>query len=153
MVKWPLGEKGKGIGLRSRHQRAPRTRVHCDYPNAFQLIELDTVTSRVRVYYRRWQDGEWIADLTAYKATNKGIGTFPLRVFKKATRRKKPKRKVGKGSKGSKDPSASGTISGTLLWARTLPRLPITRSAIIEMVQVLNSVRNKAYKYLRRENT
>jgi predicted MPP superfamily phosphohydrolase len=120
-----------------------------DYPNAFQLIELDTVASRVRVYYRRWQDGEWIADLTAYKATNKGIGTFLLRVFKKTTRRKKPKRKVGKGFKY---PSATDTISGTLLWARTLPRLPITRSIIMEMSEVLSSVRTKAYNYLRRQN-
>jgi HEAT repeat protein/predicted MPP superfamily phosphohydrolase len=48
------------------------------YPNAFQLIEVQPTEKVVRVHYRLWHRGEWIPDRNAYQATPAGVATFHL---------------------------------------------------------------------------
>lgn len=50
-----------------------------DYPNAFQLIELDAAASNVYVHYRIWKDHRWIVDRNAYANAHSGISHFHIK--------------------------------------------------------------------------
>lgn len=50
-----------------------------DYPNAFQLIELDADASSVCVHYRLWKDHNWIVDRNAYSNAPNGISHFIIK--------------------------------------------------------------------------
>ena len=96
------------------------------YPNSFQLVELLPVSRQVRIHYRLWRNGQWIADRNAYQECPDGIVTLSLDRPKEAAkqttarpkRAKASARKTRPRAKRAKTPAGPRSADPTqyLLW-------------------------------------
>lgn len=107
-----------------------------DYPNAFQLVELDFARREVRVHYRLWKDGRWIPDRNAYQAAQDGVAKFPLKL-----RGQTPETKPSEAAAATKPPKPPASSRG-------LVRLPLRPEAVDDLGLLLEQIRKRAGEIL-----
>jgi len=115
-----------------------------DYPNAFQLIELDFEKSETRVHYRVWQGVEWIPDRNR-KGAEHGFATLPgLPDISKSRNNARPVTSAKKKTRSEPPPEQT-------MWTREFVALPLERKAADKLAKLQEGVRKHLYRMLRRE--